>query len=69
MLAAFAVELVRVMVPYFKRDQERWAAVDKTAVEEEARNHSSRSEDTVEDGAGAATFGVKHIDGSVISKQ
>lgn len=64
MFAAFVIELVRAMTPYFQRDQERWAVVDKAAAEDEAQDQGSVSVE-----GDAAMFGVKSVDGSVVPKQ
>lgn len=63
MVVAFVIELCRFMMPYFKRDQEKWAAHDKAALIEEARERSVASEETP-----IGTFGVQQVDGSVIAK-
>jgi hypothetical protein len=63
MLVAFVLELVRVTAPFFKRDQEKWAAHDKAALIEETRDRSFASEETP-----IGTFGVQQVDGSVVSK-
>ena len=51
-------------MPYFKRDQEKWAAHDKAALTEEARERSVISEEEP-----IGTFGVQQVDGSVIAKR
>lgn len=51
-------------MPYFKRDQEKWAAHDKAALIEETRERSAASEETP-----IGTFGVQQVDGSVIAKR
>ena len=63
MVVAFVIELARFMMPYFKRDQEKWAAHDKAALIEETRERSFASEETP-----IGTFGVQQVDGSVIAK-
>lgn len=51
-------------VPFFKNDQEKWAAHDKAALLEETRDQSIASED-----APVGTFGVQQVDGSVMAKR
>lgn len=63
MIVAFVIEFARFMMPYFKRDQEKWAAHDKATLIEETRKRSVASEETP-----IGTFGVQQVDGSVIAK-
>ena len=63
MVIAFIIELCRFLLPYFRRDQEKWAAHDKAALIEETRERSFASEETP-----IGTFGVQQVDGSVIAK-
>jgi hypothetical protein len=62
-IIAFVLECVRVTVPLFKHDQERWAAHDKTVLVEETRDQSIASEE-----APVGTFGVQQIDGLLLAK-
>ena len=67
MVVAFVLELSRLMVPFFKRDQEKWAAHDNAALIEETRDQSIASEEAPIGSFG--TFGVQQVDGSVIAKR
>ena len=62
-IIAFVLEFVRVTVPFFKHDQERWAAHDKTILLEETRDQSIASEE-----APVGTFAVQQIDGLLLAK-
>ena len=64
MVVAFVLEFSRFTVPFFKHDQEKWAAHDKAALIEETRDHSIASEETP-----IGIFGVQQVDGSVIAKR
>ena len=64
MVAAFVLEVSRFTMPFFKNDQEKWAAHDKAALLEETRDQSIASEDSP-----VGTFGVQQVDGSVIAKR
>ena len=62
-VVAFVLELMRVTVPFFKHDEEEWAAHDKAAFLEETHDDSIAIEK-----AATGTFGVQQIDGSVLAK-
>jgi len=64
MVIAFVLESCRCTMPFFKHDQEKWAAHDKAAVIEETRDQSIANEETP-----VGTFGVQQVDGSVIAKR
>jgi hypothetical protein len=64
MVIAFVLECSRFTMPYFKRDQEKWAAHGKAALIEETRERSVISEEEP-----IGTFGVQQVDGSVIAKR
>jgi hypothetical protein len=64
MVAAFVLEVLRFTMPFFKNDQEKWAAHDKAALLEETHDQGIASEDT-----SIGTFGVQQMDGSVIAKR
>jgi hypothetical protein len=53
-----------VTLPFFKNDQERWAAHDKAALLEETYDQSVASEET-----SVGAFGVQQIDGSIMAKR
>ena len=63
-VVAFVLELMRVTVPFFRHDEEKWAAHDKAAILEETHDNSIASEE-----AATGTFGVRQIDGSVLAKR
>jgi len=63
-VVSIVLELMRVTVPFFKHDEEEWAAHDKAASLEETHDNSIASEE-----AAMGTFGVQQIDGSVLAKR
>ena len=55
---------MRVTVPFFKHDEEKWAAHDKAAILEDTHDSSIASEE-----AAMGTFSVQQVDGSVLAKR
>jgi hypothetical protein len=64
MVIAFILEFFRFTMPFFKHDQQKWAAHDKAALMEETRDQSITSEETP-----IGIFGVQQVDGLVIAKR
>jgi hypothetical protein len=64
MVVAFVLEFVRVTLPFFKRDQEKWAAHDKTVLDEEVRERG-----IISGNAAIGIFGVQQVDKSAMAKR
>lgn len=57
------LELVRITVPFFKKDQKKWAAHDKAALFEQAHDQNVESKKVP-----VESFDVQQVDGSVVAK-